>query len=75
MRKSLWNCAICMATVLLMAGCGNHSGQKTNEEMNTDSVKQASSLVNMQNDSLLATLTLDGTPITWIRDNAKERLM
>lgn len=56
-------------------GCGGQSKQKAEKEMNTDSTKVAYGEVQMQKDSMLATLTLDGMKVTWIRDNAKARLM
>lgn len=43
--------------------------------MNTDSTKVAYGEIQMQKDSMLATLTLDGMKVTWIRDNVQPRLM
>lgn len=59
-----------MAAALIFAGCGNQSKQKTENAMNTDSTQ-----VIPDAGKFLSTITLDGTKVTWIRDNAVERLM
>jgi len=43
--------------------------------MDADTTKAVCTQVKLQKDSLLATLTLDGMKVTWIRDNASPRLM
>lgn len=60
---------------MLFVGCGGQSKQKTESEMNTDSTKVAYGEIQIQKDSMLATLTLDGMKVTWIRDNVQPRLM
>lgn len=75
MKNSRWNYVAAMVAAVLFVGCGGQSKQKTESEMNTDSTKVAYGEVQMQKDSMLATLTLDGMKVTWIRDNAKARLM
>lgn len=75
MKNKMWNCMICMAMAILLAGCGGQSKQKSADKMDADSSNVLCSEIQMQKDSLLATLTLDGMKVVWIRDNAKERLM
>lgn len=55
------------SVVLLLSGCGNSAKKQTNEEVNMDSK-------NIACDGL-KTLQLDDMKVTWIQDNAKERLM
>lgn len=62
-------------SVFLLFGCGGQNKQKTEKEMNADVIKTVCTQVKLQKDSLLATLTLDGMKVTWIRDNASPRLM
>ena len=75
MKNSKWSYVAGMVAAMLFVGCGGQSKQKAEKEMNTDSTNVEVSLVQMQKDSMLATLTLDGMKVTWIRDNAKARLM
>ncbi len=75
MKKSKWSYVAVMIAAMWFVGCGGQSKQKAEKEMNTDSTKVAYGEVQMQKDSMLATLTLDGMKVTWIRDNAKARLM
>lgn len=75
MKNRKWSCVAVMMATLLFVGCGGQSKQKTESEMNTDSTNVASDQIQMQKDSMLATLTLDGMKVTWIRDNAQARLM
>ena len=62
-------------SAFLFFGCGGQNKQKTEKEMNADTIKAVCTQVKLQKDSLLATLTLDGMKVTWIRDNANPRLM
>lgn len=75
MKNSKWSYVAAMVATLLFVGCGGQSKQKAESEMNTDSTNVASGQIQMQKDSMLATLTLDGMKVTWIRDNAQARLM
>lgn len=75
MKNSRWNYVAAMVAAVLFVGCGGQSKQKTESEMNTDSTKVAYGEIQMQKDSMLATLTLDGMKVTWIRDNVQPRLM
>ena len=62
-------------SAFLFLGCGGQNKQKTEKEMDADTIKTVCTQVKLQKDSLLATLTLDGMKVTWIRDNASPRLM
>lgn len=62
-------------SAFLFFGCGGQNKQKTEKEMNADTIKTVCTRVTLQKDSLLATLTLDSMKVTWIRDNASSRLM
>lgn len=75
MKNSKWSYVAGIIAAMWFVGCGGQSKQKTESEMNTDSTKVAYGEVQMQKDSMLATLILDGMKVTWIRDNAKARLM
>lgn len=75
MKNCRWNYVAATIAALLFVGCGGQSKQKTESEMNTDSTKVAYGEIQMQKDSMLATLTLDGMKVTWIRDNVQPRLM
>ena len=75
MKNSRWSYVAGMVAALLFVSCGGQSKQKAESEMNTDSTKVAYGEVQMQKDSMLATLTLDGMKVTWIRDNVQPRLM
>lgn len=75
MKNSRWSYVAGMVAALLFVSCGGQSKQKAESEMNTDSTTVAYGEVQMQKDSMLATLTLDGMKVTWIRDNVQPRLM
>lgn len=75
MKNRKWSYVATFVAALLLVSCGGQSKQKTESEMNTDSTNVASGQIQMQKDSMLATLTLDGMKVTWIRDNAQARLM
>lgn len=62
-------------SAFLFLGCGGQNKQKAEKEMDADTIKTVCTQVKLQKDSLLATLTLDGMKVTWIRDNASPRLM
>lgn len=62
-------------SAFLFFGCGGQNKQKTEKEMDADTTRTVCTQVKLQKDSLLATLTLDGMKVTWIRDNASPRLM
>ena len=62
-------------SAFLFFGCGGQNKQKTEKEMDADTIKTVCTRVTLQKDSLLATLTLDSMKVTWIRDNASPRLM
>ena len=62
-------------SAFLFLGCGGQNKQNTEKEMDADTTRTVCTQVKLQKDSLLATLTLDGMKVTWIRDNASPRLM
>ena len=53
-------------SAFLFFGCGGQNKQKTEKEMNADTIKTVCTRVTLQKDSLLATLTLDSMKVTWI---------
>ena len=57
-------------SAFLFFGCGGQNKQKTEKEMNADTIKTVCTRVTLQKDSLLATLTLDSMKVTWLRDAA-----
>lgn len=67
MKNKTWRYWVVASIVLLLVGCGGGAKKQTNEEASMDST-------NMACDGL-KTLQLDGVKVTWIQDNAKERLM
>lgn len=75
MKNYVITSAVGMVSALLLFSCGGQNKQKAEKEMDVNATKTACMQVNLQEDSLLATLTLDGMKVTWIRDNASERLM
>lgn len=75
MKNRMWNSAVMMAMATLLAGCGTGAKKQTDKQMNTDSTKAVNCCVDLQKDSLLFTLALDGVKATWIRDNGPEHFM
>lgn len=67
MKNKTWRYWVVASIALLLVGCGGGAKKQTNEEASMDST-------NMACDGL-KTLQLDGVKVTWIQDNAKERLM
>lgn len=67
MKNKTWKYWVVASVALLLVGCGGGAKKQTNEEASMDST-------NMACDGL-KTLQLDGVKVTWIQDNAKERLM
>lgn len=59
-----------MIVPLFMLGCSGQSKQSKEKDVVTESVE----VLNVK-ENMLSTLELDGMKVTWIRDNAKERLM
>lgn len=67
MKNKTWRYWVVASIALLLVGCGGGAKKQTNEEASTDSTTMAC--------DGLKTLQLDGVKVTWIQDNAKERLM
>lgn len=67
MKNKTWTYLVVVSAALLMAGCGSRTKKQTNEDVSMDSVTVACSGVK--------TLQLEGMRVTWIQDNAVERLM
>lgn len=67
MKNKTWRYWVVASIVLLLVGCGGGAKKQTNEEASMDSTTMAR--------DGLKTLQLDGVKVTWIQDNAKERLM
>lgn len=67
MKNKTWRYWVVASIVLLLVGCGGGTKKQTNEEVSMDSTTMAC--------DGLKTLQLDGVKVTWIQDNAKERLM
>lgn len=67
MKNKTWRYWVVASIVLLLVGCGGGAKKQTNEEASMDSTTMAC--------DGLKTLQLDGVKVTWIQDNAKERLM
>ena len=67
MKNKTWKYWVVASVALLLVGCGGGAKKHTNEEASMDSTT-------MTCDGL-KTLQLDGVKVTWIQDNAKERLM
>ena len=67
MKNKTWRYWVVASIVLLLVGCGGGAKKQTNEEVGMDSTTMAC--------DGLKTLQLDGVKVTWIQDNAKERLM
>lgn len=67
MKNKTWKYWVVASIVLLLVGCGGGAKKQTNEEASMDSTTMAC--------DGLKTLQLDGVKVTWIQDNAKERLM
>lgn len=67
MKNKMCKSLVVVSTALLLTACGGNAKKQTNEEVNMDSTAVASNGVK--------TLQLDGVQVTWIQDNADERLM
>jgi len=67
MKNKTWKYWVVASAALLLAGCGSGAKKQTDKEVNMDSTNVAC--------DGLKTLQLDGVKVTWIQDNAKERLM
>lgn len=67
MQNKMCKSLVVVATALLLTACVGNAKKQTNEEVNMDSTAVASNGVK--------TLKLDGVQVTWIQDNAEERLM
>ena len=67
MKNKTWRYWVVASIALLLVGCGGGAKKQTNEEVRMDSTTMAC--------DGLKTLQLDGVKVTWIQDNAKERLM
>lgn len=67
MKNKTWKYWVVASVALLLVGCGGGAKKQTNEEASMDSTTMAC--------DGLKTLQLDGVKVTWIQDNAKERLM
>lgn len=69
MKTNLKNHTLAIAVLLAFSSCGGQSKKQTAETNSTRTETTA------QTDSLLSTRTIDGMKVSWIRDNAQERLM
>lgn len=67
MKNKTWKYWVVASVALLLAGCGSGAKKQTDKEVSMDSTNAAC--------DGLKTLQLDGVKVTWIQDNAKERLM
>lgn len=67
MKNVVVSSVVYMIVPLFMLGC---SGQSKEKDVITESVE----VLNVK-ENMLSTLELDGMKVTWIRDNAKDRLM
>lgn len=75
MKNIIVNGAMGMMASLLLFACGGQAKQKKENEMDAEGAKVESRVVQHNNDSMTATVVLDGVNVTWIRDNANEHLM
>ena len=61
-----------MMALMLLFGCAGQSKEKSVKTVNAD----VATVQKQQNDSdMLSTIELDGMKVTWIRDNANDRVM
>lgn len=67
MKNKSWKFLFVVSVVSLLTGCGSGTKKQANEEVGMDSVNVAC--------NGMKTLQLDEVKVTWIQDNAKERLM
>lgn len=72
MKNIIANCAVLMIAPMFLFSCSVQSKQSKDSETNAEN---AVSVQEQQKDSMLSTLELDGMKVTWIRDNANDRLM
>lgn len=70
MKSLIVNSMAFVIVSLLMFGCSGQSKQSKEKNASTDSTE-----VLKVKENMLSTLELDGMKVTWIRDNAKDRLM
>ena len=73
MKTNLKNHTLAIAVLLAFSGCGGQS-QKQAAESDTARTETTAQTI-LQTDSFLSTRTIDGMKVSWIRDNAQERLM
>lgn len=67
MKNKTWKFWVVASVALLLVGCSGGAKKQTNEEASMDSTTMVC--------DGLKTLQLDGVKVTWIQDNAKERIM
>lgn len=67
MRNKTWKYLVVTSAIFVLSACGGGTKKQVNEDVSMDSV-------NVVCDGL-KTLQLDEVKVTWIQDNAKERLM
>ena len=72
MKNIIANGAVLMIAPMFLFSCSVQSKQSKDSETNAEN---AVSVQEQQKDSMLSTLELDGMKVTWIRDNANDRLM
>lgn len=72
MKNIIANGEVLMIAPMFLFSCSVQSKQSKDSETNAEN---AVSVQEQQKDSMLSTLELDGMKVTWIRDNANDRLM
>ena len=67
MRNKTWKYLVVTSAIFVLSACGGGTKKQVNEDVSMDSVNGVC--------DGLKTLQLDEVKVTWIQDNAKERLM
>ncbi|WP_417189130.1 hypothetical protein [Bacteroides sp.] len=67
MRNKTWKYLVVTSAIFVLSACGGGTKKQVNEDISMDSVNGVC--------DGLKTLQLDEVKVTWIQDNAKERLM
>lgn len=72
MKNTIARIGAPMMVLMLLFGCAGQSKEKSVKTVNAD----VATVQKQQNDSdMLSTIELDGMKVTWIRDNANDRVM
>ena len=67
MRNKTWKYLVVTSAIFVLSACGGGTKKQVNEDVSMDNVNGVC--------DGLKTLQLDEVKVTWIQDNAKERLM